>query len=466
MAPENPYNTYRDQLATLNDSGKRRWVYAQKPKGKLYNYRNIVSYTLLALMFGLPFIKVGGEPLFLLNVLERKFILFGVRFWPQDFHIFLFSMITLFVFIVFFTVSYGRIWCGWTCPQTVFMEFIFRKIEYLIEGSHQEQRKLDAQSLNFEKFWKKSLKAILFYAICFLITNTFLSYIIGIDELWKIINDPISEHKVGFTVALAFSGAMYFVFAKLREQVCGMICPYGRLQGVLLDSNTIVVAYDYKRGEERAPLEAGEDREEEGKGDCIDCYQCVDVCPTGIDVRDGTQLECINCTACIDECNSVMEWVGKPKGLIRFDSEKNIAEGKKNNWPVRKIAYTIVLTALIGVVIGLFASRSDLEAIILRTPGLMFQQQDNGKISNMYNFKVVNKTTEEMPIHFKIMDHEGEIKVIGEELKADASSIREGVFFAILPKSEIKGDKVPINIGVYADQKLIEEVELTFVGPN
>jgi cytochrome c oxidase accessory protein FixG len=259
---------------------------------------------------------------------------------------------------------------------------------------------------------------------------------------------------------------MYFVFAKLREQVCAMICPYGRLQGVLLDSNTIVVAYDYKRGEERAPLEAGEDREEEGKGDCIDCYQCVDVCPTGIDVRDGTQLECINCTACIDECNSVMDWIGKPKGLIRFDSEKNIAEGKKNNWPVRKIAYTIVLTALIGIVIGLFASRTDLEAIILRTPGLMFQQQDNGKISNMYNFKVVNKTTEEVPIHFKIMNHEGEVKVIGEELKADASSIKEGVFFAILPLSEVKGDNVPISIGVYADQKLIEEVELTFVGPN
>ena len=466
MTPENPYNTYRDQLATLNDSGKRKWVYAQKPKGKLYNYRNVLSYFLLALMFGLPFVKIGGEPLFLFQVLERKFIVFGVRFWPQDFHIFLFSMITLFVFIVFFTVSYGRIWCGWTCPQTVFMEFIFRKIEYLIEGSHQEQRKLDAQSFNFEKFWKKSLKAIIFYAICFLITNTFLSYIIGIDELWKIMNDPISEHKVGFTVALAFSAVMYFVFAKLREQVCSMICPYGRLQGVLLDSNTIVVAYDYKRGEERAPLEAGEDREEEGKGDCIDCYQCVDVCPTGIDVRDGTQLECINCTACIDECNSVMEWVGKPKGLIRFDSEKNIAEGKKNNWPVRKIAYTIVLTALIGVVIALFASRTDLEAIILRTPGLMYQQQDDGKISNMYNFKVVNKTTEEVPIHFKIMDHEGEIKVIGEELKANASSIKEGVFFAILPMQEIKGDQIPIQIGVYADERLIEEVELTFVGPN
>jgi cytochrome c oxidase accessory protein FixG len=320
--------------------------------------------------------------------------------------------------------------------------------------------------MNFEKFWKKSLKLILFYAICFSITNAFLSYIIGVDELFEIMKAPISEHRVGFTIAVLFSGVMFFVFTKLREQVCGMICPYGRLQGVLLDSNSIVVAYDYKRGEERAPLEAGEDRKENGKGDCIDCYQCVDVCPTGIDVRDGTQLECINCTACIDECNSVMEWIGKPKGLIRFDSEKNIAEGRKQKWPARKIAYTVVLCILIGIVGLLFSSRSDLEATILRVPGLLYQSQENNAISNMYNFKVLNKTVNEIPIHFKIMNHEGEIKMIGEELKAKASSIREGVFFAILPQKEITSDNIAITIGVYADERLVEKIDLTFVGPN
>jgi cytochrome c oxidase accessory protein FixG len=466
MAPKNPYTGYRDQLATLSESGNRRWIYAQKPKGKLYNYRNIVSYTLLFLLFAIPFVKLNGEPFLLLNILERKFILFGVQFWPQDFHLFLYSMITLVVFVVLFTVSYGRIWCGWACPQTVFLEFIFRRIEYLIEGNPSQQRKLNSQPMNFEKFWKKSLKLSLFYAICFSITNAFLSYIIGIDQLLEIMKAPISEHSVGFTVSVLFSGVMFFVFSKLREQVCSMICPYGRLQGVLLDSNSIVVAYDYKRGEERAPLEAGEDRKEDGKGDCIDCYQCVDVCPTGIDVRDGTQLECINCTACIDECNSVMEWVGKPKGLIRFDSEKNIAEGLKQKWPARKIAYTIVLCVLLGIVAALFASRSDLEAIILRTPGLMYQDQDNGKISNMYNFKVVNKTSVDVPIHFKIMNHEGDIIIIGKEMNAIASSIKEGVFFAILPPKEITSDNIPLTIGVFSGEQLIEEVKLTFVGPN
>ncbi len=464
MLNQNVDNTYRDQLATLSEKGKRQWVYAQQPKGKLYRYRNIVSYFLLSIFLMMPFVKVNGDSFILFNIIERKFILFGVHFWPQDFHIFLFSMITLFVFIVLFTVSYGRVWCGWACPQTVFLEFIFRRIDYLIEGTPQQQRKLKAQPMNFEKFWKKSLKHILFYTICLILSSTFLAYIRGVDFVLNLLTNP-SNYFVLFIALLIFSFVMYFVFSRLREQVCAMICPYGRLQGVLLDSNTIVVAYDYKRGEQRAPLEAGEDRALDNKGDCIDCYDCVAVCPTGIDVRDGTQLECINCTACIDACNSVMVWQGKPKGLIRFDSEKNIAEGIREKWPIRKLAYIGVLLILLGVLVGLFVSRSDLEATILRTPGLMYQEPAEGIISNMYSFKVVNKTTEDLLVDFKLIGREGEVQIIGKTFNAVASSIREGNFFIKLPKETVLTDKTQIQVGVYAKGQLVETVHLTFVGP-
>lgn len=465
MPNQNFDDSYRDQLATLNKKGKRQWVYAKQPKGKLYNYRNLVSYLLLTILLVTPFIKVNGDPFILLNVIEREFILFGIHFWPQDFHIFLFSMITLFVFIVLFTVSYGRIWCGWACPQTVFLEFVFRRIEYLIEGTPQQQRKLKAQAMNFEKLWKKTTKHTLFYVICLVLSSALFSYVRGADFVLNLWDNP-SSSSILFIALLFFSTVMYFVFSRLREQVCAMICPYGRLQGVLLDSNTIVVAYDYIRGEERAPLEVGEDRKADNKGDCIDCYDCVDVCPTGIDVRDGTQLECINCMACIDACNSVMAWQGKPKGLIRFDSETNITHGIIKKWPARKIAYTTVLFILLGVVVGLFASRKDLEAIILRTPGLMYQEPAEGIISNMYSFKIVNKTTEDLPVSFKLLDEKGEIQIIGKTFNAAASSIHEGTFFAKFPKAYILTDKTRIMIGVYANERLVEKVDLTFVGPN
>ena len=246
---------YRDKVATVDDRGKRVWIYPKKPSGRYYNARKWVSYVLLVILFGLPFIEVGGQPLVLFNILERKFILFGMLFMPQDFHLFVLAMLTFIVFIVLFTVVWGRIFCGWVCPQTIFMEMVFRRIEYWIEGDANAQRRLNKAPWTTDKIVKKTAKQVIFFTISVLIANVFLAYIISMDEVLRIAREPISQNWEGFVAMILFSGAFYFVFSYLREQVCIAVCPYGRLQGVMLDNNSIVVHYDHVRGEPRGKMQ-------------------------------------------------------------------------------------------------------------------------------------------------------------------------------------------------------------------
>jgi len=241
--------SFRDRVSTIDETGKRKWVFAYKPAGRFYNARTFLSILYLVLFFGLPMVKFQGEPFILLNILERKFVIFGFVFWSQDFYLFGITMILFIVFIIVFTVAFGRLFCGWACPQTIFMEMVFRKIEYWIEGDANKQIKLNALPWNWEKVRKKGLKVLVFYVVSFLIGNTFLAYIIGSDALFQIINDPIGVHVKGLVAMIVFSAVFFFVYLWFREQVCTVVCPYGRLQGVLLDKHSVVVAYDYVRGE-------------------------------------------------------------------------------------------------------------------------------------------------------------------------------------------------------------------------
>jgi cytochrome c oxidase accessory protein FixG len=458
-------DSFRDKIATVDKEGNRIWIYPKRPKGKFTNYRNYVSYFFLTLFFAAPFIRIQGEPLILLNILERHFVFFGVVFWPQDFHIFLFGMITFIIFVVLFTVIYGRIFCGWACPQTIFMEMVFRKIEYWIEGDWHAQQALDKSSLSAMKLFKKVSKHSIFLAMSFIISNLFLTYIIGTNQWWHTVTDKPENHLAGLSSILIFTIAFYIVYARFREQICTTICPYGRLQGVLLDKNTIVVAYDYMRGEHRGKIKRGEDRTIAQKGNCIDCHRCVHVCPTGIDIRDGVQLECINCTACIDECNDVMSKIGFNKGLIRYASEENIAQKKPFKWTRRIIGYSIVLTLLLSFLTILLTTRSDVETSILRTPGMLYQDQGNNNYSNLYNLKIINKTHKDIPVHMKLENVKGEIRMVGKELDVRPKSVAEGAMFIVLNGSEIKNVKTKIRIGVYEGDRLIENVNTTFVGP-
>ena len=295
---------------------------------------------------------------------------------------------------------------------------------------------------------------------------------IGSDQLIQYITDKPGEHIATFVALLIFTGLFYFIFAWFREQVCIIACPYGRLQGVLLDDKSVVVAYDHKRGEAengRKKFRKNEDREALGHGDCIDCNQCVDVCPTGIDIRNGTQLECVNCTACIDACDLVMERIDLPKGLIRYASEENIQEKKKFRFTPRLKAYSAVLTVLVGILISLLFLRSSVEASVLRLPGQMYEQKDNGTISNVFTYKFVNKTSDEIgDIRVELLSHDGNIKIVKDknEMIIPSQGMAEGTLFVEIPQALIKSNKNEIKIGIYSGDELIDETEVNFMGPR
>jgi len=469
---ETPNNeNFRDSIGTINEEGKRAWVYPKKPKGIYYDYRKWVSYGLLLFLFSAPFIKINGNQFLLFNVLERRFNIFGAPFWPQDFHLFVISMIIGVIFVTLFTVAFGRLFCGWVCPQTIFMELVFRRIEYWIEGDRGKQIRLDKQKWDAEKIKKRTLKWFIFFVISFLIANVFLAYLIGSDQLLKYIIDGPSKHISRLISLLIFTAVFYFVFAWFREQVCIIACPYGRLQGVLLDSKSIVVAYDYKRGEKetgRAKFRKNEDRPTTGKGDCIDCFQCVHVCPTGIDIRNGTQLECINCTACIDACDHMMESVHLPKGLIRYASEDNIAKKAKFKFGPRLKGYSAVLVILTGVLLGMSFLRNDVEATILRLPGQLYERKADHIISNVYTYKLVNKTTSEIEdVHFELLSHNGKIELVTHKnFNVPEQGLAEGTLFIEINSAALSGDKDRIKIGVYSKTELIETTTTAFLGPR
>lgn len=465
-----PDESFRDSIGTIDKEGKRAWVFPKIPKGRLYDKRKLVSYFLLAFLFSAPFIKINGNQFLLFNVLDRKFNFFGFPFWPQDFHLVVISMIVGVVFVTLFTVAFGRIFCGWICPQTIFMEMVFRRIEFWIDGDRGAQMRLKKQEWNAEKIRKRLLKWITFFIISFLIANVFLAYLVGSDHVLEMVKEGPFHNTNTLLALLIFTAVFYFVFAWFREQVCIIACPYGRLQGVLLDNKSIVVAYDHVRGEGdkgRAKFRKNEDRTQLGKGDCIDCKQCVNVCPTGIDIRNGTQLECINCTACIDECDHMMESVNLPKGLIRYASEDEIVKKEKFVFTPRMKGYVAVLTILTGVFIGMLFLRNDVEATVLRLPGQLYERKGEN-ISNVFTYKIVNKTVKDFnKVHFKLVDPKGKIIVVGKpQFQIKKEGLAQGTMFIEIHPAFLKGDKTEITIEVFDGDNLIETTTTNFLGPR
>ncbi|UHG93544.1 4Fe-4S dicluster domain-containing protein [Spirosoma oryzicola] len=496
---------------TTKPADNRQWLYPRVVKGRYYRWRTVVAWVLLTALFAGPFLRYDGQPLFLFNVLERKFIFFGVTFWPQDFYLVAIGLLAFIVFIALFTVIYGRVFCGWACPQTIFLEMVFRRIEIWIEGDHNSRKRLDAAPWTTEKIGKKTLKHSLFFLISFAISNTFLAYTIGTDALLAIMTDNPANHLGGLASILIFTGVFYGVFAHVREIVCTTICPYGRLQSVLLDKQSVMVTYDDVRGEPRGKIkkhnirtdrqtqtnrltgrpvaerttvaarldkaflesgvtDAGTVETAPVVGDCIDCKLCVQVCPTGIDIRNGVQMECVNCTLCIDACDSIMDKIERPRGLIRYDSLEGIQTRRPWRMTPRMIGYSVVLVLLMSVWVFLLVDRSDLDTTILRAPGQLYQREAErgpmgAMVSNLYLVELVNKTHRTKPVSFRVNFPGATLRMVQPLTEAPADELTKGMFFILLPEKAIHQSSTKLTVEVVSEGTVLDEVETTFLGP-
>lgn len=455
---------YRDTIATVDAEGKRRWIFVKKQSGRIHKARVYVTIVLLSIYLIGPFLKWNGHPLFLYNFFDRKFIIFGHAFWPQDFFLLAIFLIIFFIFIIVFTLAFGRAWCGWACPQTLFLEMVFRKIEYWIEGDAPAQRRLQKAPWTFEKIWKKGVKQFIFIIISLLISHVALAYLIGIDEVKEIVTQPPIKRLGGFMAIIVFTGIFYSVFAWFREQACIAVCPYGRLQGVLLGKESLVVIYDWLRGEPRAKISK---KAEEKKGDCIDCKLCVHVCPTGIDIRNGTQLECVNCGACADACDDVMDKIDRPRGLISFSSVAGIEKGKHKTFTPRVIGFSVVLALLLSLLTYLITTRADVQTTVLKMPGTLYARTDDGLISNVYNIIFVNKTFNNLSLEVRVESpaNTSIIQLGSTTIRVPKDGLYKSTFVVKMSEKNLDGMTTEIVLGVYDQGKKISTEKAKFIGP-
>jgi cytochrome c oxidase accessory protein FixG len=466
------HETFRNELASVDREGRRKWIYARQPSGRFYRARTVLSWFLLAFLFLAPFVTLNGQPLVLLNVIERRFVLFGLVFWPQDFYLVVLMALALLVTLALSTTTVGRVWCGWLCPQTIFMEMLFRKIEYAIDGSAAEQLRRDRGPQTGATVIRRLVKHAIFFSLSFLIANVFLAYIIGAGALWRIVTDPPSQHLVGLVAITIFSLLFYGVFARFREQACTLACPYGRVMSALTDSHTITVTYDWRRGEPRGKLIRPAPRDAAAalvpaRGDCIDCGQCVTVCPTGIDIRHGIQLECVNCAACIDACDDVMRRVQRPTGLIRLTSHEAVRTGRDSWLTPRVKAYAAVWAVLVASVVTLLALRADVDVVIFRQPGTLYTAVDENSIANFYNIQVINRTGRTRALEYRLPDVPGAIiSPLGPAGEVAPNELLESRLLVRVPRGSLTGTTTPLRFEVLADGQVVSTVASSFLGPG
>ncbi len=449
-------------LSTLNEDGTRRWVRPEHAPGAFYNRRLIVAWALIASFVGLPFLRIGGKPTFLFDVLHRRFTFFGATFLPTDTVLLMLLMLTIFLTIFLLTALFGRVWCGWGCPQTVYMEFVFRPIERLFDGNRSKQIALD-QKGGFQP--KRPLKFAVFVVLSFGVANVFLAWFIGVDELARWMNQSPVEHPAGFAIVAGTTILMFIDFAWFREQMCVVACPYARIQAALLDRNSLIVAYDTGRGEPRGKLTKVATTDLK-IGDCIDCKACVYTCPTNIDIREGLQMECISCTQCIDACDTVMDKIKRPRGLIRYTSQERLVSGKGKVLRLRVILYPIAILIVGGALGWLATHRVPAEVTVLRGIGAPFTEGAGGVVTNQLRLKIHNRGEEPRSYKFELRHADG-LKWIAPEnpLNVTADHAATTTIFVESQPGVIHGEK-PIEIHVEDGSGFTIDVPFRLLGPG
>lgn len=446
-------------LSTLNPDGSRRWIRPKVSKGVHYRRRLVVGWGLIVTFILIPIIKINGHPTMLFDLPARKFYLFGATFLPTDTFFLMLLLFSIFIGIFLITAVLGRVWCGWVCPQTVYMELLYRPLEVWIEGGRNKQLKMDAEGANI----RRVLKYIVFFFVSAFLANTFLAYFAGWDRLLSWMTQPPTHHPGPFLLMFGTTALMTFDFAYFREQTCIVACPYGRFQSVLLDRDSLIVGYHVDRGEPRAPIRKSGNQ---NAGDCIDCSLCVITCPTGIDIRDGLQMECIHCTQCIDACDAVMEKVDRPKGLISYTSQAQLESGRKRLLRPRLFVYAAILVIMAGALVVSLVGKSTADVTLLRGLGAPYTRLPNGQISNQIRLKITNRSGEERQYHFRPSDPDlGYVAPENPMTLADGESRLTAAFINAPPTAFVDGE---ITIAIIVEDRVDFHTERPYrlLGPE
>jgi cytochrome c oxidase accessory protein FixG len=461
MSTASPATAQHRVLSTLNEDGSRRYIRPKPAPGKFLTRRRVVAYALMVVFFIIPYLRMGGKPLILLNLPRRQFILFGTTFLPTDTLLFMLLFVSVAITIFLLTALFGRVWCGWACPQTVYMEFLFRPLERLLEGGRTGTLRIDARK---GLSGRRLLKYAVYLVLALFLAHTFLAYFVGVEQLAQWVRRSPVEHPTSFLVMAGTTALVFFDFTWFREQTCLVACPYGRIQSVLLDRQSLIVGYDVRRGEPRG--KHIKDRAA-GAGDCIDCQACVLTCPTGIDIRDGLQMECIHCTQCADACDAVMTKIGKPTGLIRYSS-RDILEGRgRHLLRPRVVLYPLALLVAVGLLGFNLAVRQDAEVTILRGIGAPFSFDADGEVVNQIRIRVRNRTDQERRYTISLLGAEGARLIAPDNpLAVAAGEVATTTVFVVLDAAAFHDGELPVAFRIVDGAGFANDAPYELVGPE